>query len=111
MAEPHVATALVAKRAELSGEIVKLDKRRAAIKAHIAKPRPHRHHLPPPARRPSRRGAGTSGKGGNVSDTVDSLVAYPLGCGWSIRSYPVTSPRRRPPGPSPTMQPGRARAI
>ena len=36
MAEPHVVTALVAKRAELSGEIAKLDERRAAIKAHIA---------------------------------------------------------------------------
>ena len=36
MAEPHVATALVAKRAELSGELGKLDECRAAIKAHIA---------------------------------------------------------------------------
>ncbi|MCH8996832.1 MAG: hypothetical protein IID48_01030 [Proteobacteria bacterium] len=36
MAEPHVITALVAKRAELSGELAKLDERRAAIKAHIA---------------------------------------------------------------------------
>ena len=36
MAEPHVVTALVAKRAELSGELAKLDERRAAIKAHIA---------------------------------------------------------------------------
>ena len=36
MAEPHVIAALVAKRAELSGEITKLDERRAAIKAHIA---------------------------------------------------------------------------
>ncbi len=36
MAEPHVVTALVAKRAELSGELAKLDQRRAAIKAHIA---------------------------------------------------------------------------
>ncbi len=36
MAEPHVITALVAKRAELSGEVAKLDERRAAIKAHIA---------------------------------------------------------------------------
>lgn len=35
MAEPHVVTALVAKRAELSGEIEKLDERRAALKAHI----------------------------------------------------------------------------
>ena len=35
MAEPHVVTALVAKRAELSGELGKLDERRAAIKAHI----------------------------------------------------------------------------
>ncbi len=36
MAEPHIVTALVAKRAELSGELGKLDERRAAIKAHIA---------------------------------------------------------------------------
>ncbi len=36
MAEPHIVTALVAKRAELSGELAKLDERRAAIKAHIA---------------------------------------------------------------------------
>ncbi len=36
MAELHVVTALVAKRAELSGELAKLDERRAAIKAHIA---------------------------------------------------------------------------
>lgn len=36
MADPHVITALVAKRAELAGEIGKLDERRAAIKAHIA---------------------------------------------------------------------------
>ena len=36
MAEPHVVTALVAKRAELSGELGRLDERRAAIKAHIA---------------------------------------------------------------------------
>ena len=36
MAEPHVVTALVAKRAELSGELGKLDERRAAIKDHIA---------------------------------------------------------------------------
>ena len=36
MAEPHVVTALVAKRAELSGELANLDERRAAIKAHIA---------------------------------------------------------------------------
>ncbi len=36
MAEPHVVTALVAKRAELSGELARLDERRAAIKAHIA---------------------------------------------------------------------------
>ncbi len=35
MAEPHVITALVAKRAELSGELAKLDERRTAIKAHI----------------------------------------------------------------------------
>ena len=36
MAEPHVVTALVAKRADLSGELTTLDERRAAIKAHIA---------------------------------------------------------------------------
>ena len=36
MAEPHAVTALAAKRAELSGELAKLDERRAAIKAHIA---------------------------------------------------------------------------
>ena len=36
MAEPHVVTALVTKRAELSGELAKLDEHRAAIKAHIA---------------------------------------------------------------------------
>ncbi len=36
MAEPHVVTALVAKRAELSGELRRLDERRAAIKVHIA---------------------------------------------------------------------------
>ena len=36
MAEPHVVTALVAKRAELSGELRKLNEHRAAIKAHIA---------------------------------------------------------------------------
>ena len=36
MAEPHVVTALVAKRAELSGELAKLDERRAALKAHVA---------------------------------------------------------------------------
>lgn len=36
MAEPHVVTALVAKRAELSGEIGKLDERRAVLKAHIS---------------------------------------------------------------------------
>ncbi len=36
MAELHVVTALVAKRAELSGELGKADERRAAIKAHIA---------------------------------------------------------------------------
>lgn len=35
MAEPHVVTALVAKRAELSGELAKLDERRAALKAHL----------------------------------------------------------------------------
>lgn len=36
MAEPHVITALVAKRAELSGEVEKLDDRRAALKTHIS---------------------------------------------------------------------------
>ena len=36
MAEPHVVTALVAKRGELSGELQKLEERRLAIKAHIA---------------------------------------------------------------------------
>ena len=36
MAEPHIVTALVAKRAELSGELVRLDERRAALKYHIA---------------------------------------------------------------------------
>ncbi len=36
MAELHVVTALVAKRAELTGELGKLDERRAAIKTHIA---------------------------------------------------------------------------
>jgi hypothetical protein len=36
MAELHVVTALKAKRAELSGEIQKLDERRAALKAHVA---------------------------------------------------------------------------
>ena len=36
MAEPHVVTALVAKRAELSGELARIDERRAGIKAHIA---------------------------------------------------------------------------
>jgi len=36
MAEPHVVSALVAKRAELSGEIGRLDERRIALKAHIA---------------------------------------------------------------------------
>lgn len=36
MAEPHVITALVAKRAELSGELGKLNERRAAIKEHLA---------------------------------------------------------------------------
>ena len=36
MAEPHVVTALVAKRAELSGELGRIDERRGAIKAHIA---------------------------------------------------------------------------
>ncbi len=36
MAELHVVSALVAKRAELSGKLEKLDERRAAIKAHIA---------------------------------------------------------------------------
>ena len=36
MTEPHVVTAPVAKRAELSGELAKLDERRAAINADIA---------------------------------------------------------------------------
>ncbi len=36
MAEPHVVTALVAKRAELSGELAKLDERCVAIKGHLA---------------------------------------------------------------------------
>ena len=36
MAEPHVVTALVAKRAELSAELAKIDERRSAIKVHIA---------------------------------------------------------------------------
>ncbi|MCI0552299.1 MAG: hypothetical protein L0287_15215 [Anaerolineae bacterium] len=36
MAETHVISALVQKRAELSGELAQLDDRRAAIKAHIA---------------------------------------------------------------------------
>jgi len=36
MAETHVVSALVQKRAELSGELQKLDERRTAIKAHIA---------------------------------------------------------------------------
>jgi len=36
MAEPHVVTALVAKRSELSGDLERLDERRAAIKGHIA---------------------------------------------------------------------------
>ena len=35
MAEPHVVTALVTKRAELSGELERLDERRAALKRHI----------------------------------------------------------------------------
>ena len=37
MAELHVVTALVAKRAELSGDLERLYERRDAIKAHIAK--------------------------------------------------------------------------
>ncbi len=36
MAQPHVVTALVAKRAELSGELGGFDERRVALKAHIA---------------------------------------------------------------------------
>ena len=36
MAESHIVTALVTKRAELSGELGKLDERRTAIKAHTA---------------------------------------------------------------------------
>jgi hypothetical protein len=36
MAEPHVISALVAKRAELSGEMQKVNNRRAALKEHIA---------------------------------------------------------------------------
>ena len=36
MAENHVVSALVAKRAELSGEIERLDERRTALKSHIA---------------------------------------------------------------------------
>lgn len=36
MAELHVVTALVAKRAELSGDLERLYERRDAIKAHIA---------------------------------------------------------------------------
>ena len=36
MAEPHVISALKTKRAELSGEMQKLDERRIALKAHIA---------------------------------------------------------------------------
>ncbi len=36
MAEPHVISALVAKRAELAGEVQKMDKRRLALKEHIA---------------------------------------------------------------------------
>lgn len=36
MAESHVVSALVQKRAELSGELAQLDERRAALKAHIA---------------------------------------------------------------------------
>ena len=36
MAEPHVVSALVAKRAELSGEIERIDERRLALKAHIS---------------------------------------------------------------------------
>ena len=36
MAESHAVSALVRKRAELAGEIGKLDDRRAALRAHIA---------------------------------------------------------------------------
>ncbi len=36
MAESHVVTALVAKRAELSGDLERLYERRDAIKAHVA---------------------------------------------------------------------------
>ncbi len=36
MAESHALSALVRKRAELAGEIEKLDERRAALRAHIA---------------------------------------------------------------------------
>ncbi len=36
MAETHVISALKAKRAEISGELGKLEERRTAIKAHIA---------------------------------------------------------------------------
>ena len=35
MAEPHVISALVAKRAELAGERNELDRRRAVLQAHI----------------------------------------------------------------------------
>jgi hypothetical protein len=36
MAEPHVISALTAKRAELSGELSKFNERSTAIRAHIA---------------------------------------------------------------------------
>lgn len=36
MADPHVVSALKAKRAELSGELGKIDERRAALREHIA---------------------------------------------------------------------------
>jgi hypothetical protein len=36
MSVPHVITALARKRAELAGDLVKLDKRRAGITARIA---------------------------------------------------------------------------
>jgi hypothetical protein len=36
MVESHVVSALVSKRAELSGEVERLDERRTALKSHIA---------------------------------------------------------------------------
>ena len=36
MAESHVVSALVKKRAELAGEVQRIDERRTALKAHIA---------------------------------------------------------------------------